>query len=280
VRYASTSSIIATLFEEGENTDVDVVYLAEPTGWAALAEEDMLAVLPDEYLNAVDERFRSPQGTWVGTSGRSKVIVYNREAINPQTDLPASIMDFTDPKWDGRIGWAPTHGEWQIVVTAIRKLKGDAAAREWLQGIMANHPETYPNLISIVQAVARGEVDVGFVNHYYVPRLIAEEGEGFGARNHYIGHGDPGAVIDVAGIGIVKGTAEGDAAEEFVRYMLSESAQTYFSEQTREYPLSAGVQPSGDLPPLDSLDPPAVDLSDIGDLRGTLDLLREVGALP
>ena len=280
VRYASTSNIVALLEEEGANTDVDVVYLAEPGGWAAIAANGRLAELPEDQLERVDARFRSPEGLWVGTSGRSKVVVYNTENINPEQDLPASVMDFTDPRWDGRIGWAPGHGEWQILVTAIRKLKGEDAAREWLKGIMANHPTTYPNLISIVQGVARGEVDVGFVNHYYVPRFIAEEGENFGARNHYIGNGDPGAVVDVAGIGILEASAERSAAEDFVAFMLSEDAQTYFSEQTKEYPVSAGVEPSPDLPPLASLNPPSVDLSDVEDLRATLDLLREVGALP
>ena len=280
VRYASTSSIVATLIEEGDATNVDIVYLGEPAGWAALSAEGMLGQVPQKYLDMVDARFRSPQGIWVGTSGRSKVVVYNTKTVDPATDLPDSIHAFTDPKWKGRIGWAPTHGEWQILVTAIRLLEGEDAAKQWLEGIVANDPVPYPNLISIVQAVARGEVDVGFVNHYYVPRFIAEEGEGFGARNYYIGHGDPGAVIDVAGIGIVKDSKERTAAEDFIGYMLDVSAQEYFANQTREYPLSAGVQPTGDLPPLDSLNPPNVDLSDIGDLRGTIDLLREVGALP
>jgi ABC-type Fe3+ transport system substrate-binding protein len=41
-------------------------------------------------------------------------------------------MDFTDPKWKGRIGWAPTHGEWQmILLIAIRIEEGEEAARSW-----------------------------------------------------------------------------------------------------------------------------------------------------
>jgi iron(III) transport system substrate-binding protein len=280
VRYASTASIVTTLLEEGQNSPADVIYLAEPSGWAVLSEAGLLSNLPDNLLERVDNRFRSSQGHWVGTSGRSKVVVYNTENIVPERDLPQSIMDFTDPKWKDRIGWAPTHGEWQILLMAIRIEKGEEAARRWLEGIKANEPEAYPNLISIVQAVADGEVDVGFVNHYYVPRFIAEEGEDFGARNYYLGNGDPGAVVDVAGVAIPQSTDQREAAEGFVAYMLDIEAQQYFAQQTHEYPLSAGVPPTGDLPPLSSLDPPTIDPADLSELESTQRLLRETGIIP
>jgi iron(III) transport system substrate-binding protein len=280
VRYANTASIVTTLLEEGQNSPADIIYLAEPSGWAVLSEAGLLSNLPDNLLERVDSRFRSSQGQWVGTSGRSKVVVYNTENIVPERDLPQSIMDFTDPKWKGRIGWAPTHGEWQILLMAIRIEEGEEAARRWLEGIKANEPETYPNLISIVQAVADGEVDVGFVNHYYVPRFIAEEGEDFGARNYYLGNGDPGAVVDVAGVAILQSTDLREAAEGFVAYMLDVEAQQYFAQQTHEYPLSAGVPPTGDLPPLSSLDPPTIDPADLSELESTQRLLREAGIIP
>jgi iron(III) transport system substrate-binding protein len=113
VRYANTASIVTTLLEEEQNSPADVIYLAELSGWAVLSEAGLLSNLPDNLLERVDDRFRSSQGQWVGTSGRSKVVVYNTENIIPERDLPQSIMDFTDPKWKGRIGWAPTHREWE-----------------------------------------------------------------------------------------------------------------------------------------------------------------------
>ena len=280
VKYASTASIVATLLEEGNNARPDVVYLADPAGWAVLSKEKFMAELPDNLLNKVDKRFRSNQGEWVGISGRSKVVVYNTKTIDPNKDLPQSIMDFTDPKWKGRIGWAPTHGEWQITPMAIRIEKGEKAAQSWLEGVKANQPRVYPNLISIVHAAGQGEIDVGFVNHYYVPRFIQEEGPEFGARNHYLGKGDPGAVIDVAAAGIIKSTTNREHAEAFVEYMLGHEAQTYFSEQTHEYPLSAGVKPSGDLPPLDSLDPPNINPAELSQLEATLKMLRDAAIIP
>ena len=280
VRYATTASIIATLLEEGKNAQADVVYLAEPSGWGLLSEAGMLSELPDDVLNKVAPHFRSSVGQWVGTSGRSKVVVYNTATIDPERDIPDSVLDFTDSKWKGRFGWAPMHGEWQISLMAIRLLEGDEVARKWLEDIKANDPKVYPNLISIVHGAHKGEIDVGLVNHYYVPRFISKEGDDYGARNHFVGGGDPGAVIDVAGVGIVEGTGAANAARDFVDFMLGVEAQKYFAEKTFEYPVSSGVKPVGDLPSLESLNPPHIDPADLSELESTLEMLRDADLIP
>ena len=280
VKYGGSASTAATLLEEGGNTPADVVFLQDPGSLGSLAAEGMLADLPQNTLGKVDSRLRDPNGRWVGTSGRARTIIYNTETIDPGTDLPPSILDFTNAEWRGRVGWAPRNGSFQSFVTALRLQLGDDAARQWLEGMRDNDAQEYPNNVSIVQATANGEVDVGFVNHYYLERFLEEYGEDFEARNYYIGNGDPGALVLVAGTGILEASDNKATALEFVDFLLSEPAQQYFTSDVKEYPVAAGVEPEGDLPPIESLDPPDVDLGNLSDLQGTLDLLREVGVLP
>ncbi len=280
LKYASSPSIAGTMLEEGENTPADVVFLQDPGSLGNLAVAGLLADLPPDILDRVQPGFRSPTGQWVGTSGRARTVVYNTSMIDPQTDLPRSILDFTDPAWKGRIGWAPGNASFQAFLTAFRLKWGDESARAWLEGIQANEAVLFPNNTSTVAAVARGEVDVGFVNHYYAERFLREEGPDFQARNHFLSDGDPGALVLVAGAAITKQTDNREAAEQFLEYLLSETAQRYFAETTREYPLAAGVQPGGELPPLESLEPPDVDLGALTDAQGTINLLRDVGIIP
>ena len=280
IKYSGSTAIASTIFEEGENTPADVVFLQDPGSLGSLADAGLLSELPEEILDKVSPSFRSPAGQWVGTSGRARTVVYNTSTIDPETDLPESILDFTNPEWRGRVGWAPRNASFQAFVTAFRVKWGEEAARAWLEGINANDPTDYPNNITTVAAVARGEVDVGFVNHYYLQRFLEEEGEEFGARNHFLGGGDPGALVLVAGAGIIKDIENRKAAEQFLEYLLSDVAQTYFSETTKEYPLIAGVDPEGELPSLSSLEPPDVDLGALTDLQGTLSLLRDLGIIP
>ena len=280
VKYAGSASTAATLLEEGDNTPADVVFLQDPGSLGSLAASGMLSDLPQSTLDKVDPRLRDPNGRWIGISGRARSIIYNTETIDPNTDLPSSILDFTQEGWRGRIGWAPRNGSFQAFVTALRLQLGEDAAREWLEGMKDNDAQEYPNNVSIVQAAANGEVDVGFVNHYYLERFLEEHGEEFKARNYYIGNGDPGALVLVSGAGILEHSENKDAAQEFVDFLLSEPAQVYFTSDIKEYPVSAGVAPEGDLPPLETLDPPDVDLGRLSDLQGTIDLLRDVGVLP
>ena len=280
IKYAGSTAIVSTILEEGENTPADVVFLQDPGSLGSLASAGLLSELPEELLSRVSPTFRSPAGQWVGASGRARTVVYNTSAIDPETDLPESILGFTSREWRGRIGWAPRNASFQAFVTAFRIKWGEDAARDWLEGIIANEPRSYPNNTTTVAAVARGEVDVGFVNHYYLLRFLEEEGEEFEARNHFFGGGGPGSLVLVAGAGIVKDAGNREAAEQFLDYLLSDAAQTYFSETIKEYPLIAGMEPAGELPPLASLGPPDVDLGALSDLQGTLELLREVGIIP
>ena len=278
-KYAGSASTAATLLEEGNNTPADVVFMQDPGSLGILADSGMLSQLPQATLDKVDPRFRSPAGLWVGTSGRARTIIYNTEAIDPATDLPPSILDFTAPEWRGRVGWAPRNGSFQAFVTALRLTIGEEAAREWVEGMRDNDAVAYPNNVTTVSAAAAGEVDVGFVNHYYLERFLEEHGPEFGARNHYIGNGDPGALVLVAGVGILAASENKDIAVEFVDFLLGAPAQTYFAQEIKEYPVSAGVEPAGDLPAMASLNPPNVDLGSLSDLEGTLKLLREAGVL-
>ena len=280
VKYAGSASTAATLLEEGDNTPADVVFMQEPGSLGILADNGILAPIPQATLDKVDPRFRSPAGLWIGTSGRARTIIYNTDAINPETDLPPSILDFTAPEWRGRVGWAPRNGSFQAFVTSLRLQLGEDAARDWLLGMRDNDAVDYPNNVTTVTAAAAGEVDVGFVNHYYLERFLEEHGQGFGARNHYMGNGDPGALVLVAGVGILDASENKDIAVEFVDFLLGAPAQTYFAQEIKEYPVSAGVEPVGDLPPMESLDPPDVDLGNLSDLEGTLKLLRETDVLP
>jgi iron(III) transport system substrate-binding protein len=274
VRYGKTAEMAATILEEGARSPADL-YLAQDAGaLGALSAAGRLARLPDDLLGRVEARFRSPQGTWVGLSGRARVLVHHPDRA-PAESLPADLAGLADPVWKNRIGWSPANGSFQAHVTALRVEKGEAATKAWLEAIKANGARAYANNSSIVLAVAAGEIDVGLVNHYYLHQLRKDRGEDFAARNH---SPSGGTLINVAGAGILASSPHREAAERFLRYMLEEPAQRYFAEQTHEYPLSAGVSAVG-LPPMPASDDPGLDLDKLEDLAGTLDLLRQVGLL-
>jgi len=275
IRYGDTAEMAAQILEEGGNSPADVFFGQDAGALGALAKEGRLVPLSDDVLSAVPDGLKDDEGRWVGTSARARVVVYNTEKLS-EDDLPDSILDFTDPEWRGRLGWAPTNGSFQAFVTALRVLEGEDGARAWLEGIKANEPKVFDGNTAIVEAVAAGEIDAGFVNHYYLYRFLAEDPD-YPAANKIYGGGDPGGLVNVAGAGIID-TAEHTAeAQAFIEFLLSEEAQTYFAEETFEIPVAAGVSPVEGVPSIDELTLPDIDLNQLDDLAGTLALLTELG---
>jgi iron(III) transport system substrate-binding protein len=278
VRYGDSAELAATLAEEGDGSPADVFFAQDAGSLGAVAAEGLLEALPPDLLDRVEPRYRDPDARWVGTSGRVRVVAYNTDALAAD-DLPISILDFTDPAWKGRIGFPPTNASFQAFVSAMRLSLGDEEARRWLEGIEANDPKLYENNLQTLEAIAAGEIDAGFVNHYYL-FLLKEEQPDAPVENHYLEAGDPGALVNVAGVGIVTGSDDADAAQRFVEFLLSDAGQRFYTERAEEaeYPLVAGIEPRAGLPPLDSLQGPDISLGQLGgELESTLELLSEVG---
>jgi len=277
-RYAKTTALANTLLEEGERSPADLFFAQDAGALGAVGAKGMFAKLDDALLQKVDKRFQGADGTWVGTSGRARVVTYNTAKLKPE-DLPKSIEGFTDPKWKGRIGWPPKNASFQAFVTAFRKLKGEEAAEKWLAGIKANEPKVYPKNTPAVKGVAAGEVDVAFVNHYYLHRLKKEAGDKPFAAANYHPPGDIGSLMNVAGIGILKTSKAPKNAAKLIDFLLSKQAQELFATKNFEYPLTAGIKTSDGVTPVDKLDLPKLELGKMSDLQETLKLLKKTKVL-
>ncbi len=277
VRYGGTAELAATILEEGSKSPADLFFAQDAGALGALSKEGRLLKLSDSLLQTVEPRFRSPKGEWIGITGRARTVDYNIDLVD-QEELPDSIWGFTDPKWgDGKVGWAPTNGSFQAFVTALRVLEGEDRAKQWLEGIISNEPQVYPKNTPIIDALGRGEIHVGFVNNYYLHRFQAEDPE-FPVAHHYT-RGDAGSMINIAGLGVLDTAKDNTLAEKLIEFMLSTEAQLYYATQTYEYPLAPGIEVKGPQKPLSEITTPELDLSDLDDLKGTLSLLQEVGAL-
>ena len=278
VRYGDTAEMAAAILEEGQNSPADVYYGQDAGALGALALEGMARKIPDSTLDLVDSRFKSPDGLWIGSSGRARTVIYNTDQLN-EGDLPGSIMDYANPQWENMLGWAPTNGSFQAWLTALRVIEGDDVAREWLEDINALNPLVYEGNTPIVGAAMSGEVAAGFVNHYYLYREQAEAGGDVGAENYFFHDGDIGGLINVAGMAILEPSRNVEQAERLVEFLLQQEAQEYFANETFEYPLAQGMDPAADIPSLQELETPDIDLSNLEDLEGTLALLQEVGLI-
>jgi iron(III) transport system substrate-binding protein len=275
--YDSAASLANRIDTEGDNTQADVFYSVNAGALGFLASNGHVESLTAETTDLVPGEFRADDGTWVGTSGRARTVPFNTGALTAD-EIPESIMAFPEAeRFADVIGWAPTYSSFQGFVTAMRILEGDDATREWLQGMMDLGVQRYADEFQIAQAVADGNVDLGFANHYYTLRV--EAGRPEAPIDIAFTQDDAGSVFNVAGAARTAASPNGEMADRFVRHLLSAEAQEYFAIRTFEYPLIEGVDPVGELPPVSELSVPSLDLSRLSNLDETIALMRDVGVL-
>ena len=271
VRYGGSTDLVNQIVNEGEGSPADVFYSVNAGALGALADEGRTQALPADVTETVREEFRTEQ--WVGTSGRARTVPYNTDEYD-ESELPDDIMAYPE-EFDGDLGWAPSYGSAQAFVTAMRILEGEDPTREWLEAMVERGAATYPDEFRTCQEIADGQIDAAFTNHYYIQRVL--DGNPEAPIATAFTEGDAGAVFNVAGAAVVDTASDADLASNFVRHLLSAEAQDYFARSTFEYPLIPEVEPIGDLPTIDELDVPDIDLSELSNLEPTIDLMREAG---
>jgi iron(III) transport system substrate-binding protein len=267
------------ILQEGANSPADVFYTENTPVLERLAEQGVLAPISATTLAAIPNTYDSPQGDWIGVSARVSVLVYNTKEISP-SQLPSSILELAQPKWKGKVGFAPSETDFQPLITSITKLNGLHTAEKWLEWLQANS-KVYPDNETVVAQVNNGESAVGIINHYYWFRLRDEVGKSaMHSALHYYSAGDPGDLLNVSGAAILKSSSHKAAAQAFVDFLVSRTGQEVIAHShSYEYPLRPGVSPAPGLRPFNELKPAPVTLSDLGDGSAPLELEQKLGLL-
>jgi iron(III) transport system substrate-binding protein len=278
LRSAPEGELANQVLLEGSNSPADVFYVGNSPALEALDEQGLLAPVAASTLSAVPTADSSPKGNWVGASARASVLVYDTGQLTP-ADLPASLLDLAKPEWKGRVGFAPSETDFQPLVTSVATLKGEDAAKQWLEGLKDG--KTYDNNEAVIAAVNRGEVAAGLIEHYYWYRLRDEiPADEFHVALHYFPRGDPGHLLVASGAGVLRSSDHSAAAQRFLSYLVSPAGQKIIAtSDSYEYPLRPGVTNASLERPLASLTPSALSVAQLGDGQSAFRLLQEVGLL-
>lgn len=266
------------LVQEGAVSPADVFLTENSPAMTLVDSEGLFAKVDAATLGQVPSQFAPADGRWVGFAARSTVLVYNTDALR-EAELPKSIMELADPRWQGRIAFSPAGADFQAIVSAVVDLEGEPAARRWLSGLAANG-RTYQGNIAVLRAVNDGQIDAGVIYHYYWYRDRAESGANSeNTALHYFGGADAGAFLSISGAGVLASSAHPEEAQQLLRYLTGVSGQRALAASyALEYPLNPAVPANPAIKPLEELDPPPVEPSRLNG-PGVVELMRSVGLL-
>jgi len=279
VRSADEATLGNQILQEGENSPADVFYSENTPVLETLSDRGLLTRVAPSTLATIPSRYDSAHGDWVGVSARASALVYNTSKIAP-SQLPSSILELAEPRWRGKVGFAPSETDFQPLISSIVKLDGAVTAERWLKGLQANGT-VYPDNETVVAQVNNGESAVGPIDHYYWYRLRDEVGQaGMHSALHYYAPGDPGDLVGVSGAAVLKSSAHKVAAQAFLAFLVSRTGQeTIAHSHSYEYPLRAGVNPAPGLRAFNELNPVTLTPAELGDGSAALALEQKLGLL-
>jgi iron(III) transport system substrate-binding protein len=277
LKAGSNSEMANALIEEKANPQADVFITTELFTVQSLVGEGVFQSYLPAGADQLPAEFLGTDNAWTGLTRRVRVIMYNKDLVSEE-ELPTSIFDLTDSKWQGQIAAAgSTNGGMQAQIAAMRQLLGDEATEEWLTGLIANEVTFFGGHTDVRKAVGAGEFKIGLVNHYYYHLQVAE-GSNVGVIFPDQGEGQVGLFSNATAAAVVNEAQHVDAAQAFLDFLVSVDGQKLFAEQNYEYPLLPGVALKDGVQPLDTLRLADVDVVKAAlDFDATFDLIEKVG---
>ena len=276
IRYGDSAELAAQILEEGKNSPADLFLSQDAGSLGAVANEGLFITLSKDVAADIPAQYVAANRTWVGVTGRARVFAYSPDRVKTP---PTSVTDLTKPEYKGKVGIAPTNASFQAFITALIELKGTDFAKSWLEGLQKNDVKIYAKNSAIVEAIDKGEISLGLVNHYYVWEVSEALGRPVNAKIGFFAKGDIGNLTNVSGVGVFASSKKQAAAEDLINFLTSPSTQDGFIEKTHEYSLIPGAKAPEDLPALSEIGAPSVDLESLKSIKATQDLLIEVGLL-
>jgi iron(III) transport system substrate-binding protein len=246
---AGPDPLIERMRAEGANSPADV-FLSVDAGRIERARQlDLLQPIRSALIDAaVPAPLRDPDGFWYGFSTRARVIMYNRDKVQP-SDL-SSYEALADPKWKGRVlTRSSTNIYSQSLTGSILAANGEEKTLGWCQGLVANfaRPPRGGDTDQI-RACAAGEGDVAISNTYYLGNIIRKTAVADADLIRRIGvffpnQADRGTHVNISGGGLCASAKNRENAVRFLEYLVSPAAQRFLAEGNDEYPVVAGVAP-------------------------------------
>ncbi|MDQ1676404.1 MAG: iron(III) transport system substrate-binding protein [Actinomycetota bacterium] len=278
VRSGDDFELANQIVQEGSASPADVFVTENSPAMSLVDSKGGFARVDDTTLAQIPDSFEPSNKNWVGFAARSTVLAYNSTALKP-ADLPASLLDLAQPKWKGKIGFAPAGADFQAIVSAVVATSGEAAAEQWLKGLNTNGKK-YQGNTAVMKAVNAGEIQAGVIYHYYWYKDRAESGAN--SKNvelRYFGNADPGAFVSISGAGVVKASKHQEEAQQLVAYLTGKDGQKILADSgAMEYAIADGATNNPALKPIADLDPPAVDPAKLNGPR-VVELMQRAGLL-
>ncbi|KXH78318.1 Fe(3+) ABC transporter substrate-binding protein [Sporosarcina sp. HYO08] len=240
--------LIERIKREGSATKADLFLTADVGRLYRAKEQGLLQAVSSDILSKqVPEKFRDSDNMWVGLTKRARILVYNKDKVEPE-EL-STYEALTEDVWKGRVLIRSSENVYnQSLLASFINIDGEEKAKEWAQGIvnnMARSPEGGDR--DQAKAVAAGIGDIAIMNTYYLGQMLNSQDPEEVKVAEQLGVFFPnqettGTHVNISGAGVVKNSKNADNALKLLEFLTDEEAQYTFAEANYEYPVNPDVE--------------------------------------
>ncbi|MEL6864989.1 MAG: Fe(3+) ABC transporter substrate-binding protein [Bacteroidota bacterium] len=270
---ASSDELIQKMQKEGEQSPADLLITVDAGRLVRAKEKELLQKVQSEALETtIPDRLKDPDRTWFGLTKRARVIVYDKDKVNPAA--LSTYQALTEAQWKGKILIRSSGNIYnQSLLAAIIANEGEEQAEAWAAGMVANFARPPGgNDRDQVKAIAAGDGELAIINTYYLGRMLnsedpAEKGASEKVKVFFPNQEDSGTHINISGIGMAKYAPHKEEAIQFMEYLISKEVQEIFARTNYEYPVNAEAEVSELLQSWGAFKEDNLSLSKLGELN-------------
>lgn len=266
----NAEQLLERLRTEGDASEADLFISADAGNLWRVKNAELLQNYTSPTLEAnVPARLRDPEGAFWGFSKRARIIVYRKDAVRPEQ--VASFDDLTNARFRGQIVARSSSNTYQLSTLSSRiERLGAENARQWAAGVRANFArDPQGSDTDQIRAVAAGEAQVSFCNHYYYLRLTRSQEAADRQVVERVGFLFPdqagaGTHVNISGGGVARHAKRPGRAKQFLEWLTGDEAQNLLAPVNVEFPIRPSITPAPDLAAMGSFKEEDIPLDALG----------------
>jgi iron(III) transport system substrate-binding protein len=247
---AKANELMKRLEKEGKNSPADILITSDAARLYIAQQKGLLQTINSKVLNAaIPANLRQKDGYWYALTKRARVIVYNKDKVDPST--LSTYEALTKPELKGKVLIRKANNIYnQSLLASMVANDGEESAKAWAKAMVNNFARTPKGSDrDQMKAVAANVGDVAVVNTYYVGKLLnskksteVEVGKKMGV--FFPNQNGNGTHINISGAGVTKYSKNKKNAVKLLEFLVSPKAQRMFAKANYEYPANQNVESS------------------------------------
>ncbi|MBA5762192.1 Fe(3+) ABC transporter substrate-binding protein [Vibrio sp. 404] len=270
------------LVQEGEYSPADVILTVDISRLSNLTEKDLVQPVNSDILEKnIPAQYQDSDNEWFALTTRTRSVYSSRDRVGKLGD-EFTYADLAKPEFKGKICTRSGKHPYNVsLVSAMIAENGEAATKEWLEGVKSNLArKPQGNDRAQVKAIKEGLCDVALGNSYYLGKMVNDKEQKAWADAVYINfpnQNTTGTHVNISGMALAKYSPNKENAVKLMEFLAGNKAQSMYAEVNYEYPVKADVKPSELVASWGEFKADPISLDDIADHHeAAIKLLDEV----